>query len=312
MKIVSLPAALLSWLFLVTAAPAAAQGQAAAEPVPARVSPAQFRGLGWLEGAWRGRMPDGTPFHERYTLVDDSTFSVRSFADSTLASPRDIGRVSLRGGAVFREEPSGERVPATRFDPAGVLFGTEAGGFTWAPRPDGSWTATIHRVDGSGARRDVVYRMERIQAATDGADRAGVERAVLDYVEALYEVDPARIERSVHPELAKRGFWRRDGSAPYEELKMSYAELRDLAARWNRSGRVDARAAVKEVVVLDVLDRTASAKLVADWGVDYLHLAKYDGTWRIVNVLWQSPPRADHPPRTAPYAGAVGGEERGR
>jgi len=44
------------------------------------------------------------------------------------------------------------------------------------------------------------------------------------------------------------------------------------------------------VTVLDALDQTASAKLVADWGVDYLHLARYDGRWKIVNVLWQSPP----------------------
>jgi hypothetical protein len=39
----------------------------------------------------------------------------------------------------------------------------------------------------------------------------------------------------------------------------------------------------------------ASAKLVAAWGVDYLRLAKYDGRWMIVNVLWRSPPAA--PPR---------------
>lgn len=42
--------------------------------------------------------------------------------------------------------------------------------------------------------------------------------------------------------------------------------------------------------MFDVLDQTASAKLTAMWGVDYFHLAKYDGQWKIVNILWQEPP----------------------
>jgi hypothetical protein len=122
-------------------------------------------------------------------------------------------------------------------------------------------------------------------------ERAAIEAAVYDYVDALYRVDPSRVERSVHPELAKRGFHRR-GKAPYRELKMTYGELHSLAASWNREGRVDPARAVREVTVLDALDQTASAKLVADWGVDYLHLARYNGRWQIVNVLWQSPPPA--------------------
>ena len=120
-------------------------------------------------------------------------------------------------------------------------------------------------------------------------DEAAVEQAVYDYVDALYELDSTRIERSVHPDLAKRGFVRNpDGS--YRELRMSYDELVALAARWNAGGRVDPATAPREVVVLDVLDQTATAKLTAAWGVDYLHLARYDGRWRIVNVLWQVPP----------------------
>jgi hypothetical protein len=120
-------------------------------------------------------------------------------------------------------------------------------------------------------------------------EREAVAQAVYDYVDALYQVDPARIERSVHPDLAKRGFVRDEGGA-YRERQMTYGELVDLAGRWNREGRLDPAAAPREVVVLDVLDQTATAKLTAAWGVDYLHLAKYDGRWQIVNVLWQVPP----------------------
>ena len=119
------------------------------------------------------------------------------------------------------------------------------------------------------------------------ADRRAVERAVLDYVEAIYEVKPELVDRGVHREMAKRGFSRaQDGT--YRESTMTFAQLRALAERWNAQGRVDPKTARKEVVVLDLLDQTASVKLTASWGVDYMHLARYNGEWKIVNVLWQT------------------------
>jgi len=124
--------------------------------------------------------------------------------------------------------------------------------------------------------------------AQSDADRKAVEEAVLDYVEGVYLVQPERIERSVHKDLRKLGYGRRDSSADYRVLPMTYQELYDLAAKWNANGHVDAETAPKEIIVLDVLDQTAVAKLTADWGVDYFQLAKYDGKWMIVNVVWQT------------------------
>jgi hypothetical protein len=48
--------------------------------------------------------------------------------------------------------------------------------------------------------------------------------------------------------------------------------------------------APKDITVFDVQDQTASAKLTAWWGTDYLLLAKEKGRWMIIQVLWQSPP----------------------
>jgi len=120
-------------------------------------------------------------------------------------------------------------------------------------------------------------------------DREMVRQAVLDYVEAVYQVEPARIERSVHPDLSKQGYWREKGKDGYTTGKMSYAALIDVAKNWNKSGKLP-KDAPKEITIFDVQDQTASAKLVAAWGSDYFHLAKYNGKWMIVNILWQSPP----------------------
>lgn len=121
-------------------------------------------------------------------------------------------------------------------------------------------------------------------------DREAVRQAVLDYVEAIYEVNPQRIERSVHPELAKRGYFKKKGETDYSSQPMTFQQLVDVAKNFNKNGRVP-KDAPKEVVIFDVSDQTASAKLTAVWGIDYMHLAKYNGKWMIVNILWQSPPK---------------------
>jgi len=120
-------------------------------------------------------------------------------------------------------------------------------------------------------------------------DKTAVERAVLDYVEGIYEVKPELIERGVHKDLKKFGFWR-----PAEETEfkpgtaMTYEQLKDLAAKYNKEGRIAADAP-KKVEVLDVMDKIASAKLTAAWGTDMFHLVKEDGQWKILQVVWQSP-----------------------
>ena len=123
------------------------------------------------------------------------------------------------------------------------------------------------------------------------ADSAGVREAVLDYVEAIYLADTSRIVRSVRPELAKRGYWIPRDQTAYANEPMTYAELINVARTWNPNRRRNPDTMPKEIQILDLLDQTASAKLVAQWGVDYFHLARYDGRWMIVNVLWQSPPK---------------------
>jgi hypothetical protein len=122
------------------------------------------------------------------------------------------------------------------------------------------------------------------------ADREAVRLAVLDYVEGFYEGDTVRLVQSVWPEVRKYGYWRQQPDAPYAGEAMPY---RDFMAYANgvKSGRNRTPSgAPKEIEIFDVQDQTASAKLTAWWGTDYLLLAKEQGRWMIVQVLWQSPP----------------------
>jgi virulence-associated protein VapD len=120
------------------------------------------------------------------------------------------------------------------------------------------------------------------------SDREAVKQAATNYVTAVYESKPELIEESVHPQLTKYGFMRQqDGT--YKQGQMTYAQLLDVARTWNKDKKRDT--SIKEIQVLDVLDQTATAKVRAQWGIDYMQLAKFDGTWKIINIVWQT-----HPP----------------
>jgi hypothetical protein len=123
-------------------------------------------------------------------------------------------------------------------------------------------------------------------AGPSAADKEGVRQAALDYLEAIYNVQPERIERSVHPKLDKRGFYKKDATTPYVEMPMTYEQLVKLASSWNKDGKRDT--SVREIVILDVLDQTAVVKLTANWGIDYMLLGKFEGKWKITQILWQS------------------------
>ena len=122
------------------------------------------------------------------------------------------------------------------------------------------------------------------------ADETEVRQAAMDYIESVYNVNPAQAERSVHPDLVKRGFFVKRGETAYSPTSMTFTELVELAKNYNKKGQIP-KDAPKEVVVYDVSDQTASVKVTAIWGIDYMHLAKYDGKWKIINILWQTPPK---------------------
>ena len=119
-------------------------------------------------------------------------------------------------------------------------------------------------------------------------EHKAVRETVLDYVEGVYEADPTKIERSVHPDLAKRGFFIEQQEAT--ESIMSFTQFLEHTKTYNKDGQFPPDAP-KGIVIYEVLDHTASAKLTAAWGIDYMHLAKYGDKWMIVHVLWQTHPQ---------------------
>ncbi|MEO1263661.1 MAG: nuclear transport factor 2 family protein [Bacteroidota bacterium] len=129
-----------------------------------------------------------------------------------------------------------------------------------------------------------------LSAQTDHAiDRKGVERAMLDYVEGFYEGDTSKIIRGVLPAVTKYGYWKDKKTGQYAGEPMSFAEMKAFARNVQEKGKFAKPDAVKKVEIYEVQDQTASGKVTAWWGADYILLGKYDGQWKIVQVLWQGP-----------------------
>ena len=94
----------------------------------------------------------------------------------------------------------------------------------------------------------------------------------------------ARIERVIHPLFAKRSPAWLEEDGTFFEWKFP-AMIEGAAA----SVEDDNAKVPYSVRVLDMSPRMASVRTDAIWGIDYMHLAKIDGQWTVVNVLWDEP-----------------------
>jgi hypothetical protein len=134
-----------------------------------------------------------------------------------------------------------------------------------------------------------------LAAQNAAADREAVRQAALDYIEGFYTGDSTRLVRSVWPEVRKWGYSRQADST-YRGMAMPYPAFMRFAEGVRAGRNLPPAGAPKEITIYDVQDQTASAKVVAWWGQDYLLLARVDGRWMITHVLWQSsPPAAGRP-----------------
>lgn len=122
--------------------------------------------------------------------------------------------------------------------------------------------------------------------AQSAADREAIKQTALDYIEGYYEGNAERMERSLHPDLAKR-IVRADPSTGKSRLEHMTASRLVQVTQMRQGRPTPKEKQQKDVTLLDVFENAASVKIVAaDW-IDYLHVSKFDGRWVIVNVLWE-------------------------
>jgi len=125
--------------------------------------------------------------------------------------------------------------------------------------------------------------------AQASADSAAIRAAALDYVEGWYEGNAERMTRALHPELVKR-IVVSDTATGKSVLQNMGASALVNGTRHGYGKSTPKDKQQKEVRILDIFGNAASARAtMADW-IDYMQLARVDGRWVIVNVLWERKP----------------------
>jgi len=133
----------------------------------------------------------------------------------------------------------------------------------------------------------------RAQTNVSDADKAAITQTALDYVEGWYEANAERMERALHPDLAKRVVFTNDRG----QSRLDQMSAMGLVQGVKRGGGKDTpkEKQQKDITILDVFGNAASVKAVMSGWIDYMHMAKVNGRWVIVNVLWELKPRPPQP-----------------
>jgi len=126
--------------------------------------------------------------------------------------------------------------------------------------------------------------------AQTAADSAAIKATALDYIEGWYEGNGERMERALHPELAKR-IVNTNPQNGRNSLGQQSAMTLVLNTRNGGGKNTPAAQQRKDVRILDIFGNAAAVRIDASTWVDYLQVAKWNGRWVIVNVLWELRPQ---------------------
>jgi hypothetical protein len=118
-------------------------------------------------------------------------------------------------------------------------------------------------------------------------DRARDEEAIRDvaraYLESWLDGDGDRMRGALHPMLAKRGL---DYGSDLRPTGVHHLDTEYMTASAARGPRPQ-YGRTMEITILDLADNIASVKVLSEPFVDYLHVAKVDDRWSIVNALYE-------------------------
>lgn len=108
-------------------------------------------------------------------------------------------------------------------------------------------------------------------------DLASIERAATDYIEAWLTGDADRMGDCMHQDLTKRSI---DDNAVDAMTHLDMVEA-------TRAGRGMKLPRDYQVTIEDAFRNIATARVDSARYVDFLHIARFEDRWRIVNVLWE-------------------------
>ena len=119
-----------------------------------------------------------------------------------------------------------------------------------------------------------------------GSDSDQIRQTCLDYLEGWYTGDAGRMQQALHADLSKRGYQIIPATDRPNLVHLSATNMVEYTR--TGTGRVEPGTDLQiDIAVHDVGANIASVRASSLKFVDYIHLARLDGRWQIVNVLWE-------------------------
>ena len=128
-------------------------------------------------------------------------------------------------------------------------------------------------------------------------DLDDLKAAAQGYIDIFYKGDTLLAYKFVDQSLRKVGWRYRADKQQYSgNRELPFAAVVDLAKRLKENPLEIPEGTPREVEILEVNDKIAIVKVTALWGIDYLNFVKIDQEWKIINIVWQSPPKWTYRP----------------
>ena len=111
----------------------------------------------------------------------------------------------------------------------------------------------------------------------------------MNYLEGWYSADTARMAKALSKDLAKKGFLTNPQTGELHIAPASYDQMLQWVGQ--KPDQLAQDPDIKmEVHIIEVGSLIAMVKTVTPDFIDFLHMAKVDGQWKIYNAIWERPP----------------------
>ena len=124
-------------------------------------------------------------------------------------------------------------------------------------------------------------------AAQTSVDTSGIRATAHDYIDGWYSGDADRMEHALHTHLAKR-LVRINDHQQSALVDLTAAEL--IQSTRAGHGKIPREQWRDSVTILAIFGNDAVVRIDATTWVDFLEEIKWNGEWKIINVIWENRP----------------------
>ena len=115
-------------------------------------------------------------------------------------------------------------------------------------------------------------------------EKSSISAVAQNYMDAYYTADAGRMQQALHPDFHKRTLQTVNGQM---EIREDSVQSMVEGVRLGSGRKIPVAERVQKIEVLDVYRNAASVKVVTGRWIDYMHLSKLNGEWRVLDVVLQ-------------------------